>query len=509
MIRADSSSYPWPRGALLAAAALALLSGCTVGPDFRRPAAPPENSIATGKPPPGIQVGGHIADDWYRLFGSEAVDALVRRALRQNPDLQAARAAIGVARYQLAATHGQALPQLDGELLANRQRANIGALTHIPRVGVNISNQFRSTVTLSYDLDPFGKLKRGVEADQAAVDYARAQALDTYITLADQVVRTAFQLAAAEARIEATDKLIAAERRGLDLTRMQERVGTVPRAATLTAQAQLEGTEATLPALEQQRDAAAAALAALVGETPAGFSVPPVRLADFTLPEKVPLSLPAQLVRQRPDLLAAEAELHQASARIGIRAAQRWPDISLTAAYGTLTSDSGTVFDAANALWTLTGQITAPLFHGGALKAQENQAKTEYLAAAARYRGTMLNAFADVATALRAVEHDAATLAARRRALITARQALALSRDQFSAGAVDELQVLTAQREYRTELLAVIDARARRFDDVAALFHALGGGWWNADGDPVPALTAADYRDPAPTAAATDKPDEH
>jgi len=214
-----------------------------------------------------------------------------------------------------------------------------------------------------------------------------------------------------------------------------------------------------------------------------------LRLSDLPMPKSLPVSLPSQLVRQRPDILAAEQMLHQASAKVGVATAARLPSFSLSADYGSLSDHGADFFNASNALWALGGNITAPLFDGGTLKARQDEAKSAYLQAGAEYRSTVLKAFSQVATALRALDNDSATLAARQQALDTAKQALDLSSLQMSAGVADELQVLTAQQEYRHELLSQVQAQARRFSDVATLIHALGGGWWNAPHDPVPPLT--------------------
>lgn len=483
---------------VLSIAALGLFAGCTVGPDFQRPTPPNGGYIAKGDSTtprtataPALEFGIPIANDWYHLLGSPALNALVHQALRNNPDLQAARASVDQARAELRATAGGELPQLKGRGLANRAHVNPGALGLPVAGGHADDNLFAGLLQLSYNLDVFGKLRRQIEAKQAVVEYQRDEALNTYIGLVNQVVTTAFDLATAQSLIDATQRLAQAQAKQLKITRLQEKVGTVARAQTLTAQAQLEGTQATLPALRQRRAAAASALAALVGKAPSQFKVPKLRLSDFAMPTAVPVSLPSQLVQQRPDILAAEQLLHQASAEIGVATAARLPSFSLSADYGSISDHGADFFNAGNALWVLGGNITTPLFDGGTLKAQQDAAKAAYLQADAQYRSTVLNAFSQVATALRALNNDAATLAARDRALHTAKQALELSQMQLSTGTVDELQLLVAQQEYRSELLSRVNAQAQGFTDIAALMHALGGGWWNAPRDPVPPMNPA------------------
>lgn len=479
---------------VFATATVCLVSGCTVGPNFHPPAVPAGASYgnqAKGAPnAPAVKYGDPIANDWYHLLGSSQLNALVHAALQNNPDLQAAQARISQARAQLRAIDGGSLPQLKGRALTNRAHFNSGALMPGSRGGgASNSNLFAGLLQLSYNIDVFGKQRRQLEAGRAAVEYQRDQALNTYIGLVNQVVTTALDMAAAQSMLDATQSLVTAQQKQLKLIRLQERVGTVARAQALTAQAKLEGTQAKLPALQQRRAAAVAALAALVGKTPGQFKPPRLSLADFNMPGSLPVSVPSQLIRQRPDILAAQQMLHQASARIGVAVAARLPSFSLSANYGSLSSRGVDFFNASNALWSLGSNITAPLFDGGTLKAKEDKAKAAYLEADAQYRSTVLKAFAQVATALRALDSDAAVLNARERALGTARQALKLSALQLSSGAADELQLLSAQQEYRRELLSRVKAKAQGFTDIATLMHALGGGWWNAPRDPLAAAT--------------------
>ncbi|HUY84235.1 MAG TPA: efflux transporter outer membrane subunit, partial [Steroidobacteraceae bacterium] len=347
----------------LLGAALAALAACAAGPDFHRPAAPAGTyamtasaSRAAAAEAPSLRYGAPIAADWYRLLGSAALDRWVKLALQNNPDLQSARASVSEARARLRAAAGGEYPNLQGRALVNRAHFNPGALG-LGTQGSAGGNLFAGLLQLSYHIDLFGGLRRDLEARRAAVQYARDQALNTYIGLVNQVVTTAFDLAAAQSSIDATEKLLDAERSRLRLNRLRETVGTVARAETLTAKAQLQGTEATLPGLRQRREAAAAALAALLGETPSQFQAPALRLADFKIPATLPVSLPARLVRQRPDVLAAEQRLHEASADIGIAAAARLPSFSLSADYGSLSDRGADFFNAGNALWALGGNI--------------------------------------------------------------------------------------------------------------------------------------------------------
>ncbi|HEU0196457.1 MAG TPA: efflux transporter outer membrane subunit [Nevskiaceae bacterium] len=467
---------------LLATLCAIALAGCTVGPDFHPPAVPAHGNYSAQPltAPPGVafEYGGAIAADWYHLLGSPQVNTLVREALAHNPSLDAARASVAEARAELRAVNGGRWPQLTGRALANRAHLNPAALG-FPGGGRANNDSFAGLLQLSYNLDVFGRLQRHLEAQGAAVAHERAAADAAYINLVNQVVATALDAATAQSMLDETQSLVDAQQRQLRIIKLQEQVGTVGRAQSLTAQAQIESTQATLPALRQRLAAAQASLAALVGTTPAQFQAPHLTLANFHMPANLPVSLPSQLIVQRPDILAAQALLHAASAKVGLAIAARLPSFSLSADYGALSDRGVDFFNASNALWVLGGNITAPLFDGGTLSAKEDAAKAALKQAEAQYRLTVLNAFAEVATALHALDNDSASLAAHDRALKTAREALHLSDLEFRTGTVDELQVLTTQQQYRSELLKRIRAEQRRDADVATLIHALGGGWWN------------------------------
>lgn len=472
-----------------------LLAACTVGPNFRPPHRPPGTYMTrqtagrtSSRSGPKLRVGAVVLSDWYHLLHSSSLDELVRKTLRHNPDLVAARASITEAKEQFREVEGDRYPSIEGRAIANRAHFNPGALGLPLPTGATSNNLLAGLLQLSYHLDLFGQLNRELELRTAAVEYARDQALATYISLVNQVVVTAFDVAATQSLITATRQLISTERRQLRLRRVQEQVGTVGQIATLAARAQLEDTEATLPDLLQKRAAARAVLSMLVGEAPSKFKVPRLRLREFRLPTSLPVSIPSQLIRQRPDILAAEQQLRAASAEIGIAEAARLPAFSLTADYGSISNRGATFFTPDNALWALGGSIVAPIFEGGRLLAQKNRAEAAYLQAKAQYRATVLRAFSQVATALRALRNDSAILSARKAALYTARQALSLSSREFSAGTTDALGVLLTREQYRQEVLLRITAQKKCFIDVASLMYALGGGWWNASTDPTPLL---------------------
>ncbi|HYB23155.1 MAG TPA: efflux transporter outer membrane subunit, partial [Solirubrobacteraceae bacterium] len=426
---------------------------------------------------------------WYQLFQSAELDRLVRNALAHNPDLEGARHGLLAAQYELRAVAGTQLPQIDATGEIGRAHIN-GSFLYSPVNTLQVTgNRFELGPALAYNLDVFGGTRRQVESQQAATAAVRDQVLNTYVTLVDQTVVTAFDYAATLAQIEVTQALIAELDSQYQLTLTLENAGKIIRSDTLQAQTQLENLRATLPTLEQQRDAYRNALAKLCGETPDEFTPPALSLRDFALPAQLPLSLPAALVRQRPDVLAAEDTLHQASAAIGVAEAARLPALSLSAQYAQQTSALNDFLTHAGGIWSVGVNATAPLFHGGTLAARQHEAEERYRQAVASYRSTVIGAFVEVANALQALEHDTAGYAAHSAALAAAQANSDLALAQYRAGKYTELQVLTAEQQYQQAALTQVQADVQRFTDTAELFRALGGGWWNAPRDPA-ALTA-------------------
>jgi NodT family efflux transporter outer membrane factor (OMF) lipoprotein len=472
---------------LLVSAGTAVLTACTLGPDFVHPVAPSggySHAAPAAGAPQGVAYGADLAADWYGLFHSAALNGLVQEALAGNPDLEATRHGLLAAQYELQAVSGAQLPQISATGGVSRAHIN-GSYLYEPVNALAVTgNQFSIGPALSYKLDLFGGVRRSVEAQAATAANARDQALNTYVTLVNQVVITAFDYAATQAQIDTTQALLKDLDAQYKLTQLLENGGKITRADTLQAQTQLENTAATLPALEQQRDTYRNALAQLCGKTPDEFSMPALSLKDFNLPPQLPLSLPSALVRQRPDILAAEDNLHQASAEVGVAEAARLPSLTISAQYAQQGSKLNEIFTQPGGIWSVGANLTAPLFTGGTLKARSKEAKERYLQAQASYRSSVITAFVDVANALQALQHDADSYDAHNRAL----QAAAANRDlalaQYRGGKYNELQVLTAQQAYQSAALTQVQADAQRFTDTAALFRALGGGWWNASRDP-------------------------
>jgi NodT family efflux transporter outer membrane factor (OMF) lipoprotein len=481
---------------LLGCLAAASLGACTVGPDFVRPSAP-KSGFDKAVPPASaartFTYGDEVADDWYRLFHSDSLDQLVRAALAGNPDLEAARHGLLAAQYELKAVAGSQLPQLD--LTGQIGRAHInGSFLYAPVDAISATgNRWELGPTLAYNLDPFGETRRTVESQRAQTAVVRDQLLNTYVTLVDQTVVNAFDYAATVEQIKVTQALIKELQSQFELTGTLEDAGKITRSDTLLAQTQLENVRATLPALEQQRDAYRNALAQLCGRAPDDFTLPPLSLRDFALPGQLPLSLPSVLVRQRPDVLAAEDTLHQASAAIGIAEAARLPSLSISAQYAQQTTMLNEFLTRPGAIWSVGLNASAPLFHGGTLAARQHEAEERYRQSLATYRGTVVAAFVEVANALQALQHDADGYAAHSQALSAAQANRDLTVAQYRAGKFAELQVLAVEQQYQQAALTQVQADVQRFTDTAALFRALGGGWWNAPQDPaVLAATTGD-----------------
>ena len=365
---------------LLVGALAGIATGaCTVGPDFKRPDVPAasgySHSIPASGAASGLAYGGDVAEDWYQLFHSDALNGLVRQALIDNPDLEAARHGLVAAQFELMAASGSALPQIDAAGQIGRAHIN-GSFFYGPVDAISATGyRFALGPSLAYNLDPFGGVRRSIEAQRAATSDVRDQVLNTYVTLVDQVVITAFDYAATAAQIKVTRALIDELRSQYDLTQTLETAGKITRSDTLQAQTQLENVRATLPGLEQQLDTYRNALAQLSGKTPDEFRLPDLSLEDFTLPPEVPVSVPSILVRQRPDILAAEDNLHKANAAIGMAEAARLPSLSISAQYAQQTTKLNEFLTGPGGVWSVGADLTAPLFHGGTLAAREREAK--------------------------------------------------------------------------------------------------------------------------------------
>jgi NodT family efflux transporter outer membrane factor (OMF) lipoprotein len=469
---------------------LTALAACAVGPDFAPPPAPPVAGYTPDTPPAttasaAVQggaaqkfaMGRDIPGDWWKVFHSREIGALIAEALRANPNLQAAQAALWQAKENLYAAGGKLLPSADAAASATRQAFSPA---EFGQAGPSqIFNLYQASVTVSYTPDVFGGQRRQIEATAALAENQRFALEAAYLTLTANVVTAAVQEASLRGQIEATQEIIKAETDQLQVVRNQFEAGAATRADVLTQDSEVATTEATLPTLQKQLEQQHHVLLALIGHFPNERRREHLTLASFHLPTRLPVSLPAQLVEQRPDVRAAQSTLHQTSAQIGVAIANRLPQISLTASYGSAALTPASLFTPATAVWSLAGGVTQPIFHGFTLLHQERAARAAYEQADAQYRSTVLTAFQNVADALRALQYDAATLKAQQRAVQAASETFDLTRGQYRLGAITYIILLNAERTYQQALLALVQAQAARYADTAALYAALGGGWWN------------------------------
>ncbi len=484
-------SLIWRRAPHVAALVLAAFAaGCTVGPDFKAPAAPPVKAYtpeplpaktASADVPAGeaqhFVAGRDIPGEWWILFRSPALNRLIDQALKANPSLQAAEASLRQAQENVYSEEGTLLPQLNLNENSTREQIS-GASFGQPR-SLGPFSIHTASVSVSYALDLFGGERRQIESLQAQADYQRFQLEAAYLTLTSNVVLAAVQEASLRAQISATEDIIKFEEDQLTVLRQQFELGGSSQAAVLAQQATLAQTQATLPPLEKQLAQQRNQLAALAGRFPSDAPEETFDLSALTLPADLPLSLPSKLVEQRPDIRSAEEQVHNASAQIGVAIAEMLPQITLTGSWGRTATRLPNLSSPANAVWSYGVGLVQPLFHGGQLLHQKRAAEAAFQSSAAQYRNTVLTAFQNVADTLRALESDASALTAQVEAERSALDSLNLSRQQFRLGAITYTSLLDAERTYQQAHINLVQAQANRFADTAALFQALGGGWWN------------------------------
>jgi NodT family efflux transporter outer membrane factor (OMF) lipoprotein len=490
MMRQDAQRLARLHVGLLAVA----LAGCAVGPDYRRPAPSAAASYTAEALPPGtaeakgiggslqrFDPGAEIPARWWELFRSQALDRWIREGLSNSPTLDAAEATLRRAQEIRRARAGELLPGVDGKVSASRQKAS-GASFGQPNLQINPFTLYNASVDVSYTLDLFGRTRRGLEALQAQVDYQGFQLEGARLTLTSNIVTAAFQEGSLRGQLQATRDILAAQEEQLGMIEKQFELGGIARTDVLAQRASLAQTRATLPPLEKRLAQTRHLLAALAGRFPGDTAnLPEFDLKDFQLPEELPVSLPSTLARQRPDIRSAEELLHAASAAVGVATANLYPQVTLSGQYGTAAMRIGDLFRPGSAVWGFGAGLLQPIFHGGALEAARRAEVAGYDQAAAQYRETVLQAFREVADVLRALEYDAMTLKAQSEAEAAARDTLDIATKQVRYGATSYLALLNAQREYHLSRILLVQAQALRFADTAALFQALGGGWWNRE----------------------------
>ena len=492
------------------------VAGCTVGPDFEVPKPPsvtrytspgettvPGPDATKAVPAQAIAIGERVAANWWTLFRSSKLDVLVKQAIAGNLTFESAKARLAQAREAIAVASSALYPQigLSADVSEQKQTAATFGL------GPNVAplppsfNLFQVGPTASYTPDLFGQTHRRIEQQVALAEYQSDQLDAAYLTLTGNTVSQALQAAAVRSQLKALNDILAIDRQNVELVRKQRQAGTVPDSDVIVAESQLAADETIQPGLEQQLSVAKHALAVLIGRAPGNWSPPDFDLAAFTLPHRLPVSIPSELVHQRPDIQAAEAQLHAASAQIGIATAQLYPSITLSAGISASSLNGGELFSPAGLVWSIAAGLTQPIFDGGMREAERRAALAAFKESAADYQQTVLRAFGQVADILQALTHDTNLLAAQRHALSMASEAVRLQRINYGSGGSGIIGLLDAQRQYQQAQLGYVRAEAQRYQDTVQLLVAMGGGWWDqklasrnndsnlARNDPQPGLT--------------------
>ena len=469
--------------------AFAGLLGCTVGPRYHSPA-PPTVATYTAEPQPASTVsspgsagtaqqlknGADIPAQWWTLFQSAELDRLVRQALDNSPTLKQASARLMQAQEEVNARSGATkYPSVSLDVSAQREQVNL-AVFGVPFPSPPPFGLLNGSVAVSYALDLFGANRRLIESLNAQAEFQNWQLEGARLMLAGNVVSAAIRQAQLRSQIDLTHELLTLQERQLGIIERRVTAGGLPAYNVSQQRTLVEQARALLPPLEQQLDIVNHQLAVLVGKPPAEAHIEPIDLDKLHLPEELPVSLPSSLVRQRPDIRAAEALMHQASANVGVATANLYPQITLSASGGAI----GTSFTQGGPIWSFGGSLAQPIFNGGALRAEKGKAVAAYEEAGANYRDVVLQAFEQVADTLRAIEHDAQTLQARTEAALQAEATYDTAARRYGAGGLSQLALLDAQRQYLETALDRTTTIANRYTDSASLFQALGGGWWNA-----------------------------
>ncbi|HUJ17732.1 MAG TPA: efflux transporter outer membrane subunit [Nitrospirota bacterium] len=477
----------------LALAACLAAAGCVVGPNYRTPGQPEVASYTSGSLPaetasaPGtagapqrLVPGRDIPAEWWTLFRSPELDRLIRQALAGNPNIAAAQATLRQAQELLQATIGAVVyPKVDAGASVVREKIS-GASLGQPNLVISPFTLYNASVNVSYSLDLFGGARRELESLESQIDAQKFLLEGARLTIASNVVTTAVQEASLRAQLDALREIVAAQEKELDLVQLQYRLGGAARIDVLFQRTQLAQTRALLPPLAKELSRTRHALTVLAGRFPVeAGQLPEFTLTGLTLPGELPLGIPSSLVRQRPDIRASEALLHAASAQIGVAESNRYPHITLTGSFGSLTTTAGDLLSGGTGVWNIGAGLLQPLFHGGEVSAKQRAAVAAYDQAEAQYRAVVLQAFGEVADVLRALEADANILQAQADAESAAHDTLELTRKQFQLGGANYLALLIADRQYLQTRINLVQAQAARFADTAALFQALGGGWWN------------------------------
>jgi NodT family efflux transporter outer membrane factor (OMF) lipoprotein len=473
----------------MAAIMVCALAGCAVGPDFVRPAAPSFTAYDNDQAPPAglptpslITSGETLPAQWWELFHAPALPEVLNQAIAANQTLAAARATLAQAQEAIVQARSTWYPAVSLGASAGRSIVGNGTNQYFYGPSTTVSNQFSLGPSISYTFDIVGQTARTVEQAKANAENEHYQLAAAYLTLTSSAVTQAITLAMTQKLLATTEDLIKNDEKNLDLVQKSFLIGTAAQTDVLTAQAQLENDRTQLPALHQQISVARHALSVLVGQAPSQWRTPNFNFDSFTMPETIPVSLPSELVRQRPDILSAEALLHADSAAIGIAAAQLYPSLTLSLSDTYQSAMANTLLNNASKLVSADVNGNWVLFQGGALESQKRAAIDTYDAQLATYRQTVLTAFAQVADALRAIDNDAESLRLAQNALNISTTSLRLQRGSYSAGKSNVLQLITAENAFAQASMNFVRVQGQRLQDCVVLFTALGGGWESKEG---------------------------
>jgi NodT family efflux transporter outer membrane factor (OMF) lipoprotein len=460
-----------------------MLAGCKVGPDFKHPDAPPGarytsqrlqvEAGTTAIADQQITVGESLDREWWRLFQSDALNAVVRQALAGNRTLAAANATLAQTRELAYAQSGALYPQLDMTAGLGRQKYGaefFGTFEKLPPL-----SYYALGPTVSYVLDYTGGTARSVEQQYALAEYQRQQLNAAYLMVSGDTVLQCLRIALLRGEIATVEAILEEDRENQRLVQVAFEAGSVARVDVVSAESQLASDATLLPPLRQELSVARHALAVILGQLPAEAAPAEFELSRLTLPRDLPVSLPSELVRRRPDILASEAQLHAATAAVGVATSNLYPHIVLTGSLTLQSTALGHLFEGANNAYGAVGSLTAPLFDGGTLRAQRRAAVDAMQASTANYQQTVVAAFGQVADSLEALDHDAEQLDAQAHAQSAARENVDLARKSYNEGNIGVLQVLDAERLYQNARLGYVRAQAQRYIDTVQLFLALGG----------------------------------
>jgi NodT family efflux transporter outer membrane factor (OMF) lipoprotein len=481
----------------IAAAVVLSLTGCMVGPDFKRPDPPKDESVLPAEEriaqtASANTLGGQtqrfvqemdIPAQWWTVFQSQPLDALIDQSMQANPDVQAAIAALKVAQQNARAQRAALYPTF-GPSLSLSQNISSTVISPVLSSPINPFGLITALLNVAYVIDVFGGVRRATESADAQTEQTCFLLEAAYLTLSSNVVVAAVTEASLRGQIAATERTIAAQRETLALLQRRFQIGQAARADVAAQEAALAQAEATLPPLRNQLSQQRHLLAQLTGQTTAHIPAATFELSSLQLPENLPASLPSHLIEQRPDVRAAEANIHAAAASIGVAISNQLPQFSIAANYGWQSQTLGDLFDPQNGITSLLGgTVSQTWVDGGALQAKRRAAEAAFEQARAQYKSTVLTAIRNVADSLRALEFDAQTLAAASDAEKAAALSLEITRRRLEAGDAGILDILNAEITYQQSAMALVQAQAQRFSDTAALYQALGGGWWNRAGE--------------------------